>query len=133
MRQSDVLAIDTNILVRYLTNDHPEQSAKARSLLISNAIFVSNSVLLESEWVLRSVYQFPTSARIGGLRTIAGLPNISVENPPLLAEALDRAEAGMDFADALHLGAAAHCESLATFDRKFVKAASGLSPKVTEP
>ena len=128
-----MLAIDTNVLVRYLTNDHPEQSVRAHALLTANDIFVSNSVFLESEWVLRSVYQFPASSRISALRTIAGLPNISVENPPLLAEALNRAEAGMDFADALHLGAAAQCESLATFDRKFVKAASGLSPKVTEP
>lgn len=128
-----MLAIDTNILVRYLTNDHPEQSAKARSLLTNNAIFVGTSVLLESEWVLRSVYKYPSPARINALRTIAGLPNISVENPTLLADALDRAEAGMDFADALHLGAAAHCDSLATFDRKFLKAAAGSSPEVLEP
>lgn len=45
----------------------------------------------------------------------------SVENPPVLAEALDQAEAGMDFADALHLSAAGHCEAMLTFDRKFIK------------
>jgi predicted nucleic-acid-binding protein len=128
-----MLAIDTNILVRYLTNDDPVQSAKARALLTGHDIFVSTSVCLESEWVLRSAYKFPSSATIAALRTIAGLPNISIENPPLLAQALDRVETGMDFADALHLGAAAHCESLATFDRKFIAAAAGASPKVEEP
>jgi predicted nucleic-acid-binding protein len=128
-----MLAIDTNILVRYLTNDDPVQSAKARALLTGHDIFVSTSVCLESERVLRSVYKFPSSATIAALRTIAGLPNIAIENPPLLAQALDRVETGMDFADALHLGAAAHCESLATFDRKFIVAAASASPKVEEP
>jgi len=40
-----------------------------------------------------------------------------------VANALDLAEKGLDFADALHLGKSAHCEGLVTFDRKLVKAA----------
>ena len=127
-----MLAIDTNVLVRYLTGDHPEQSAKAVSLVIDNDIFVGITVFLECEWVLRRLYGFSKADTIPVLRAFAGLPEISVENPAQLAEALDRAEAGMDFADALHLGAAAQCESLLTFDRKFVKAAAGLHPNVIE-
>jgi len=127
-----VLAVDTNVLVRYLTGDHPEQSAKAHHLLANNDIFISTTVFLECEWVLRRVYDFPNADTIAVLRDLAGLPNISVENPSLLAEALDHAEKGMDFADAVHLGAATHCESLFTFDRKFVKAAAGLRPNVRD-
>jgi predicted nucleic acid-binding protein len=35
-------------------------------------------------------------------------------------------ERGMDFADALHLGKASHCEAMVTFDRKFIKAAKAV-------
>jgi predicted nucleic acid-binding protein len=44
----------------------------------------------------------------------------------LVATALDRVERGMDFADALHLGKAGHCEAMVTFDRKFIKAAKAV-------
>ena len=125
-----MLAIDTNVLVRYLTGDHPVQSAKARSLLRESDIFISTTVMLECEWVLRRVYEIPNADTIAVLRGIAGLPNISVENASLLAEALDHAAAGMDFADALHLGASTHCDSLLTFDRKFASAAQKHGRKV---
>ena len=56
-----------------------------------------------------------------------------MENPVLLADALDRAEKGMDFADALHLGAAAQCEAMLTFDRRFIELAGDAPVTVTEP
>lgn len=126
-------AIDTNILVRYLTGDDPAQSARARAAVDGQDVFVAITVLLESEWVLRGVYGFARPQVCRALRAFAGLPRVSIENPPLLAEALDRAEAGMDFADALHLGAAGHCEAMLTFDRKFIKAAAKGQVKVEEP
>ena len=43
------------------------------------------------------------------------------------------AERGMDFADALHLGAAARCEALLTFDLRFIEQAGGMPVKVMEP
>lgn len=127
-------AIDTNILVRYLTGDHPEQSPKARALVDGHDVHVATTVMLESEWVLRSVYGFSAAQVCDGLRAFAGLPRVSVENPALLAEALARAGKGMDFADALHLGAGSECEAMMTFDRKFIKAAqvAGVST-VSEP
>ncbi len=51
----------------------------------------------------------------------------------MLMEALDRAEKGMDFADALHLGAAAGCDAMLTFDRRFIVAAADHSPRVAAP
>lgn len=128
-----MIAIDTNVLVRYLAGDHPEQSLKARAAIDGHDVFVATTVFLESEWVLRGVYGFSAERVRAALRAFAGLPHVSVENPPLLAEALDRAEAGMDFADALHLGAAVRCEAFITFDRKFVKAASKTGITVREP
>lgn len=58
---------------------------------------------------------------------------MTVESPALLVEALARVENGMDFADALHLGSAARCDALLTFDRRFIRAAKGGPVKVVEP
>ncbi len=126
-------AIDTNVVVRYLTGDQPEQAARARTAIDSGHVFVSTTVLLESDWVLRSVYGFSGEEVATALRAFAGLPSVSVDSPTLIAEALDRAEEGMDFADALHLGAASHCETMLTFDRRFIEMAKDTSIRVTEP
>ena len=126
-------AIDTNVVVRYLTDDEPSQSARAKAAMDAGDIFVSTTVLLESEWVLRSAYGFSSQQVAAGLRGLAGLPTVTVESPVLLAEALERVENGMDFADALHLGSAARCEVLLTFDRRFIRTAEGGSVRVREP
>ena len=52
-----MLAIDTNIIVRLLTNDDPDQAAKAKSLIEGAEVFVATTVLLETEWVLRGAYR----------------------------------------------------------------------------
>ncbi len=57
------------------------------------------------------------------LRVFAGLPTVTVEDGAMVAAALDLAERGLDFADALHLTRSGHCEGFVTFDRKLVKAA----------
>ena len=126
-------AIDTNVVVRYLSGDQPEQAARARTAIDSGHVFVSTTILLESDWVLRSVYGFSGEEVATALRAFAGLPSVSVDSPTLIAEALDRAEEGMDFADALHLGAASHCETMLTFDRRFIEMAKDTSIRVTEP
>lgn len=126
-------AIDTNVLVRYLTGDDPEQSARARAAIDGREVFVATTVFLESEWVLRGVYGFSRKDVCRALRAFAGLPGVSVESPLMLSAALEQAEAGMDFADALHLGAASHCETMLTFDRKFIKAAEKSMLKAKEP
>lgn len=118
-----MLAIDTNVVVRYLTGDHPEQSARARAVIDGHDVFVSDTVMLESDWVLRSAYGFAPGAVSRALRAFAGLARVSLESPEIVGEALDHAEGGMDFADALHLGRAGHCDAFITFDRAFIRAA----------
>ena len=83
--------------------------------------------------MLRSVYGFVGKEVAAALRAFAGLPSVSVESPALLAEALDRAENGMNFADALHLGAAGRCEVMPTFDHRFIETAGDAPVRVTEP
>lgn len=119
-----MLAIDTNLIVRYLTGDHPEQSVAARALIDQKPVFVATTVLLETEWVLRSVYGFSNEACAQALTGFAGLANVTLEDPSRAAKALAWTSAGLDFADALHLSAAAHCEAFVTFDQRLIKAAA---------
>jgi predicted nucleic-acid-binding protein len=118
-----MLAIDTNILVRYLTGDHPKQSRQARTLVGGNDVFVSVTVMLETEWVLRSVYGHTPLQVSRALRAFAGLARVAVESPAVIGRAFDQVERGMDFADALHLGGADNCAAFVTFDKKLVKTA----------
>ena len=113
-------AVDTNIIVRYLTGDEPEQASRARSAIDAGDVFAATAVLLESECVLRGVYGFSAGEVAAALRAFAGLPGVSVENPARLAEAL-------------HLGAAARCEALLTFDRRFIDLAGDSPVRVMEP
>lgn len=118
--------VDTNVIVRYLTGDDPAQAAKARAVIGRKPVFLPRTVLLEVEWVLRGVYELPSAQVIPALRALAGLPGVSVEDAGLVARAMDWAEAGMDFADALHLAAAAECEGFLTFDRRFARSGTRL-------
>ncbi|PZV35383.1 type II toxin-antitoxin system VapC family toxin [Mesorhizobium kowhaii] len=118
-----MLAIDTNVIVRYLTGDHPEQSQRARQLIDGRLVFVAITVILEVEWVLRSAYGYGQAEIVQALRAFGGLPTVEMDDAAIASSALDLAEKGMDFADALHLGKSAHCAGFATFDRRFIKAA----------
>lgn len=121
-----MLAIDTNIVVRYLTGDEPDQAARARALVDGHGVFLSDMVALECDWVLRSAYGYRQDRVAAALRAFAGLPMVTVESPARLARALDMAEQGMDFAGALHLTRADRGEGFVTFDRRLVKVAGSL-------
>lgn len=84
-------------------------------------------MFLETEWVLRSGYGFAPVDVVSALTAVAGLPGVTVEEPALLALALEWTGEGMDFADALHLAKAAGCDAFLSFDRKLAKVAAGCS------
>jgi predicted nucleic acid-binding protein len=129
-----VLAVDTNIIVRYLTADHPEQFAKASVLIHGEDVYVCTTVLLETEWVLRGGYRFGCDRIIAALTAFAGLPRVNLEDPALAAKALDWMRSGMDFADALHLAKAEGCDAFVSFDQRFATVANALSEvKVRAP
>jgi predicted nucleic-acid-binding protein len=129
-----VRAIDTNVIVRFLTADDPAQAARARKLIADGDIFVATTVLLETEGVLRSGYGFAPARLVQALRDFAGLPGVTLEDPPLAARALDWAKQGLDFADALHLGRMPGCDAFVSFDRKLARTAARVTDvKVTAP
>lgn len=124
LKRADIMiAIDTNVVVRYLTGDHPEQSLRACAIVDGQQVFVAVTVVLETEWVLRSAYGYPRVKTVGALRAFCGLPTVSVEDADCVADAMNLTEKSLDFGDALHLVRTAQHERFITFDRKFIKAA----------
>jgi len=122
-----MLAVDTNVIVRYLTRDHLQQSRKAKTLIDSEHVFVCATVLLETEWVLRSVYGFTPTEIVKALTAFAGLPGVILEDEAMIAKALDWTARGMDFADALHLVKAQGSDAFVSFDRRLARTAKELS------
>ena len=122
-----MIAIDTNVLVRFLTGDDPEQFQASAGLFETQQIFVPDTVILETAWVLRWAYKFDPLQIIDALRRLFGLPNIHLRDPMTIALAVEWHEKGLDFADALHLAQSHHCQELMTFDQNFIKRAASLA------
>lgn len=118
-----MLAVDTNVVVRFLVRDDAAQAARAAALIQREQIWVSRTVLLEAEWVLRRLYGYSPAAVASSLRDFLGLDSVAPEDPAAVEQALDWLDGGMDFADALHLAASASADQFATFDRKLASAA----------
>jgi predicted nucleic-acid-binding protein len=116
-----MIVLDTNVWVRYVTNDDHLQARRALHLLEqSDAVFLPKTIVLELEWVLRAVYGLNTAAVQRSLLHILGLPMVIAEYPCQIATALDYHAQGFDFADALHLAASETAQTFYTFDKSFV-------------
>lgn len=124
-----MIAVDTNVLVRLLTGDDPDQTKRAADLFRRENILIPKTVLLETEWVLRYSYQLSPPAILAAFQKLLGLSQVTLEDGPAIAEALTRYEAGMDFADALHLASGRGADAFATFDARLKKRA-GTQAKV---
>jgi predicted nucleic-acid-binding protein len=122
-----MLAIDTNVVVRLLVRDDPQQTAAAATLFESETIFIPVSVILETEWVLRSFYKLDRGTIVASLRSVAGLRNVTIQSRSQVVRALDWLARGSDFADALHLCSAGSAVAFVTFDRALIKRAGELN------
>lgn len=126
--------VDTNIVVRLLTGDNLGQSEKARAIMKRPDIFLAETVMLETEWVLRHAYSFEAKAIHDAFVKLCGLPNVILSNPHRMLIALQWYAAGMDFGDALHLAASQACATFFSFDRKLIRRAEGRGQcRVKEP
>jgi predicted nucleic-acid-binding protein len=125
-----VIAVDTNILVRYLVEDDMAQTDRAEAVLRSGAVLLLKTVVLETEWVLRSSYRFDRAAIKDGITRLLGLPDLKIEDWPAIARALEWYGQGLDFADALHLASSARAERFVTFDRALRRRARRLAHAV---
>lgn len=122
-----MIAVDTNIIVRFLTQDDELQFQKSREIFNTQNVFIADTVILETEWVLRFAYKFKPNEICTALRKLFGLPNIHLTNPSLITQVIEWHENGLDFADAFHLAHSQHCSEFYTFDEKFMKKAKGLT------
>ena len=122
-----MVSVDTNIIVRFLTHDDDRQYKKAFSIFNSNEIFISDTVILETEWVLRYAYDFSPKEICIAFINLFGLKNIHLSNPTFIAQAIEWHQQGVDFSDALHLTQCQQYEKLYTFDKKFSSKANGLT------
>ena len=116
-----MLAVDTNIVVRLLVNDDARQGAAARRLFESDEIWIGVTVLLETAWVLESVYDLSADETVKALQRLLGLPNVRAEDPGAVAAALDAAGRGLELTDALHLMRTPGDAEFVTFDRALAK------------
>jgi len=121
-----VIGLDTNILVRYLTQDDPVQSAKAaeileRRLTPKNPGFVSIVAIVETVWVLDRAYGLTASEIAIAVERLLQVEVLTIENEQEVFTAMVTLKQGRgSFADALiaELGARAGCTRTLTFDQK---------------
>ncbi len=123
-------ALDTNVLVRWLTNDEADQCAAVEKLLRATLaegerLFVPITVLLETEWVLRSRYRFDRQSITKAMDALLSVSELELQNemPLEVALWLFKREETADFADCLHVSLASDAakDPLLTFDRRAAK------------
>ncbi|VAW54004.1 PilT protein-like [hydrothermal vent metagenome] len=122
-----MIAIDTNIIIRFLTHDNERQYKKAFSVFNSQEIFIPDTVILETEWVLRYAYSFSPEDICRAFTNLFGLKNIHLSNPTFIVQAIEWHKQGMDFSDALHLTQCQQYEKLYTFDKSFSSKSKNLT------
>jgi predicted nucleic-acid-binding protein len=128
-----VLAADTNVVVRLLMDDDTAQNENVLQLFDRETIFLAKTVILETEWVLRSIYRLEPARFAGAIEAVVGLPNVWCEGETEIRQALVWHQEGLDFADALHLASSRQATRFVTFDRDMIKAARRLRLPVSAP
>lgn len=121
--------IDTNVLIRYLVQDDPEQSAKAvrfleKNCTIDNPGHITLIILCEVVWVLKRAYQYPKKDILTALGAILSTAEFVIESPPAAWDAYQLYKTGSaDFADYLIgcINRSNRCATTATLDRVAAK------------
>jgi predicted nucleic-acid-binding protein len=120
-----VIGIDTNVLLRHLTQDDPEQSARAtdfmRGLSREDPGFISLVTLVETAWTLRSRYRAGLDRIAHVVLSLVETEQLVLQEPDTVVRAArDSLETRAELADLLvaHMGVAHGCDLTVTFDRK---------------
>jgi predicted nucleic-acid-binding protein len=131
-----MIGLDTNALVRFLVEDDEDQLERAKALIKRESrndqrILISQLVLLETEWVLRSRYEFSKEEIIGTLSSLLESVEFDIEDDSSVEQALYVwKDSTADFADCL-IGArhkTLGCRATATFDAKALELPGFISP-----
>jgi predicted nucleic-acid-binding protein len=124
-----MIGLDTNVLVRYLTQDDPVQSAKATELIERRLTrrdpgFISIVAMAEAVWVLERAYRLGDAEIATTIERTLQADSLVVENEQEVFSAMIALKEGRgSFADALigALGARAGCSATVTFDQKALR------------
>ncbi len=121
--------VDTNVFIRYLTNDAPEQAEQSKTLFKQAEegyyeLFICDLVAAEIIYVLESVYKLSKKETVEKLLAIIKLGNVVMENQSIVLEALELyEEKNLDFTDAYlvcHARKSRH-RKVFSFDEDFKK------------
>ena len=124
-----MIALDTNVLIRFLVEDDVAQSRRATALIEGavareEQLFVSDIVMCETVWVLSSAYRFSRTEIVDALSQLLRARSVAFSSADNIARALDayRKERG-DFADYLirEHARSAGAQTVATFDAALLK------------
>ena len=125
-----MIGLDTNVLVRYITQDDDKQSALANSLIdsleASSAGYVTLVTVTELNWVLESVYGVTRHQFVEVMQTLMALNTIKLDRAAVVASAVRvYSSSKADFSDCLieRLSASAGCDQTMTFDKAAAKMA----------
>jgi predicted nucleic-acid-binding protein len=118
-------AVDTNVLVRILTRDDPDQ-AEAADRFVESGAWVSILAVAEATWVLRSVYGLDAKALATAVEMLLDHKTLTLQDPDVVLEALGlfQSRPALNFSDCLLLELARKAGHLpfGTFDRALGRA-----------
>ncbi len=121
-------AVDTNILVRWITRDDPVQSPIADRVM-AEPNYVSVPVLLELAWTLGGApFRFERHAIVAALRLVLATSTITIAQEDGVLWAIERFAAGADIADMLHIVAGRGSDSFVSFEKRLATLAGPDSP-----
>lgn len=124
-----MIALDTNVLVRFLVEDDAKQTRRAAALLQQGieddeTFFIPDVTLVETVWVLIRRYKLDRAEVVSVLRRLLAARHLRFSSTDRLNDALDAFDSGRgDFSDYVIRAQAfeAGCSSIATFDRALLR------------
>jgi predicted nucleic-acid-binding protein len=111
-----IRSIDTNVLVRLLVEEDEAHRAIAETTIFGGSILIA-TVVQEAVWVWKSRYRLKPSDIVPQLLDVLDAPLVRCSDRNAISWALDKFEAGADFADMLHLALSGAADCFATFDQ----------------
>ena len=129
-----MIGLDTNVLVRYLTQDDPKQAARATRLIdeelsVAEPGFISLVVLVEMYWVLKRLYSAGGDELLAAVEDLLNMPRFHLDRQDVVAAAVqfmkaaEGSKAGFVNVLIAQLAAAQGCSSTVTFDKTAVRSA----------
>jgi predicted nucleic-acid-binding protein len=126
-----MIGLDTNVLVRYLAQDDEDQLRKVLGLLLKKGakFFVPDLVLVETDWVLGSLYQWSPDEIAEAFARLLTVHNLIFEDEGRIRGALRAVRHGADLSDELIVDRCreAGCRTVATFDKEMTKRHQGFA------